>query len=81
MIDVINIASYICQHYKEQFGLCIDEMKLHKLLYLSQRESIVQTGNLCFPKNLRHGDMNLFLLVFVKCIKMVPFRLCLCQNI
>ena len=41
MIDVINIASYICQRYKEQFGLCIDEMKLHKLLYLSQRESFV----------------------------------------
>lgn len=53
MIDVINIASYICQRYKEQFGLCIDEMKLHKLLYLSQRESIVQTGEPLFPEKFK----------------------------
>lgn len=53
MADVIKIASYICQRYREQFGSCIDEMKLHKLLYLSQRESIVQTGEPLFVEKFK----------------------------
>lgn len=44
MEDVKEIAAYICQRYKARFGHYIDEMKLHKLLYFCQRESIVQTG-------------------------------------
>ena len=48
MIDVIKVASYIYQRYKEEFGACIDEMKLHKLLYFTQRECIIQTGKPMF---------------------------------
>lgn len=44
MEDVVKIASYICLRYWHQFGKRIDEMKLHKLLYFTQRESIIQTG-------------------------------------
>lgn len=48
MEDVIRIASYICQRYKETYGARISEMKLHKLLYFTQRECIVQTGEPLF---------------------------------
>ena len=42
MENVVEVASYICTRYKNQFGEPIDEMKLHKLLYFCQRESIIQ---------------------------------------
>ncbi len=44
MEDVVKIASYISQRYEHQYGTRIDEMKLHKLLYLAQRECLVQLG-------------------------------------
>lgn len=40
----MKIASYLCERYLMQFGRRIDEMKLHKLLYFTQREAIIQTG-------------------------------------
>lgn len=46
--DVRNIAAYICNRYQEEFGEQIDEMKLHKLLYFSQRESLIRTDALLF---------------------------------
>ena len=50
MEDVVKVASYICQRYQRQFGKRIDEMKLHKLLYFTQRESIIQTGEPIFKE-------------------------------
>ena len=51
MEDVVKVASYICQRYQRQFGKRIDEMKLHKLLYFTQRESIIQTGQPIFEEH------------------------------
>ena len=48
MEDVVKVASYICNRYQKEFGTRIDEMKLHKLLYFTQRECIVQTGKPMF---------------------------------
>ena len=48
MIDVVKIASYICCRYQEEYGLKMDEMKLHKLLYFTQRECIAQTDKPMF---------------------------------
>lgn len=48
MEDVIKIASYICKRYQKEYGQHIDEMKLHKLLYLLQRETIIQIGEPLF---------------------------------
>lgn len=48
MEDVVKIASYICLRYQRRFGRKIDEMKLHKLLYFTQRESIIRTGEPLF---------------------------------
>ena len=50
MIDVVKVASYIYNRYKEEKNEIIDEMKLHKLLYLSQRESIIRTGEPMFSE-------------------------------
>lgn len=44
MIGILKIAAYICERYRREYGVGIDEMKLHKLLYFVQRECIVQTG-------------------------------------
>ena len=48
MEDVVKIASYICDRYQKEFGTRIDEMKLHKLLYFTQRECLAQTGEPMF---------------------------------
>lgn len=42
MEDLMNIASYIFNRYNDKFHSKIDEMKLHKLLYFAQRESLIQ---------------------------------------
>lgn len=40
MEKIINVAQYIFTAYKKVTGETIDEMKLHKLLYFAQRESL-----------------------------------------
>ena len=42
MLDVVKVASYISRRYEREYGSQIDEMKLHKLLYFAQRESLIQ---------------------------------------
>lgn len=42
MENVIKVASYIAEKYKSTFGEVISEMKLHKLLYFTQRECLIQ---------------------------------------
>lgn len=53
MVNVNSVASYIFEKYKFEFGATIDEMKLHKLLYFAQRESLIQTGNPLFDATFR----------------------------
>lgn len=48
MESVKRVASYIAQRYKKEFGERISEMKLHKLLYFTQRESLIQLGEPLF---------------------------------
>lgn len=50
MESVVKIASYICQRYLQEYGERIDEMKLHKLLYFTQRECIIQLGKPMFDE-------------------------------
>lgn len=42
-MDVKILSNYISSRYHKEFGEPIDEMKLHKLLYFSQRESLIMT--------------------------------------
>ena len=44
MERAIDVAAYIIRKYREVSGEEIDEMKLHKLLYFTQREAIAITG-------------------------------------
>lgn len=49
MIDVRTAAKYLIQRYEQKSGRSMDEMKLHKLLYFTQRESFVLLGKSMFP--------------------------------
>lgn len=51
MERIVDVAQYIYEEYKRQSGESIDEMKLHKLLYLTQRESIALTNEPMFPEH------------------------------
>lgn len=48
MEDLMNVASYIYNRYESENGIKIDEMKLHKLMYFSQRESLIQDNEPLF---------------------------------
>ena len=50
MESLVKIASYINDRYQRDFGCRIDEMKLHKLLYFAQRESLVQLNEPLFAE-------------------------------
>ena len=51
MARAIDVAQYIFNEYKMLSGKTIDEMKLHKLLYLSQRECLAITNSPMFQEN------------------------------
>lgn len=50
MKSAIKVAAYICDRYNTMYHENIDEMKLHKLLYFAQRESLIQTDNPLFSE-------------------------------
>lgn len=53
MVGVIKVASYIADRYQKDFGERISEMKLHKLLYFTQRESLIRKGKPMFGEEIR----------------------------
>lgn len=60
MEPVLKVASYIAKRYQNEFGERISEMKLHKLLYFTQRESIIQFGTPMFGETFlawRYGPV------------------------
>ena len=71
MESVIKIASYIFHRYEKEYGVRICEMKLHKLLYFTQRESIIQKNEPMFSEQFlawRYGPV------------MVPIRSLFAKN-
>ena len=48
MKDMMTVAGYIYDRYQRDFGEKIDEMKLHKLMYFAQRESLIRTDEPLF---------------------------------
>lgn len=52
MEHVLDVAAYVCGRFYETTGKRIDEMKLHKLLYLSQREMLSVTDEPLFEESL-----------------------------
>lgn len=60
MVGVIKVASYIADRYQKDFGERIGEMKLHKLLYFTQRESLIRKGEPMFEEQFlawRYGPV------------------------
>lgn len=48
-----DIARYIYFKYKEKFNECLDEMKLHKLMYFLQRENIILNDTELFEEEFK----------------------------
>ena len=48
MKDMMTVAAYIYDRYQRDFDEKIDEMKLQKLMYFAQRESLIRTGEPLF---------------------------------
>jgi len=53
MISVLKVASYLTERYLRVYGQKMDEMKLHKLLYFTQKECIIQLGEPMFEEEMR----------------------------
>lgn len=51
MHNAVDIAKYMVQKYKEKFDIPLDELKLHKLLYLLYREYIIQYNDKLFEES------------------------------
>lgn len=50
MLTVLQVAAYLMKRYYDKYNSKMDEMKLHKLLYFTQRESLIQTNNPIFSE-------------------------------
>ena len=48
MEKTMCVAKALYDMYYEQNGVCMDEMKMHKLMYFSQRESLMYTNEPLF---------------------------------
>lgn len=44
MDNVLDVAQYMFDEYREVYGAILEETKLHKLLYFAQRETLAITG-------------------------------------
>lgn len=51
MDTIVNVANYIINRYYEITNEHLDEMKLHKLLYFTQRETFAILGRPAFEEN------------------------------
>lgn len=49
-MNATDIAGVFGIRFREKTGTEIDEMKLHKMLYLAQRESLIRTGKPIFTE-------------------------------
>lgn len=53
MKDLKTVASYLATRYQAEYGEKIDEMKLQKLTYLAQRESLIRTDEPLFDAEIQ----------------------------
>lgn len=61
MRDILNVANYICEYYKQIANEPIDELKLQKLLYFCQREKLSIVNEPLFKEPLEgwvHGPVS-----------------------
>lgn len=53
MKDLKTVASYLATRYQAEYGEKIDEMKLQKLTYLAQRESLARNDAPLFEEEIQ----------------------------
>lgn len=51
MLNSKCVGKTLYDMYLSHFGECMDEMKMHKLMYFAQRESLMDTDNLLFDES------------------------------
>lgn len=51
MENALNVEKYLYNAYLERFGHKMDQMKMHKLMYFSQRESLMYNKKLLFDED------------------------------
>ena len=71
MMGILQVASYIYKRYMDDFGVRIDEMKLHKLLYFTQRECLIQKGEPMFDAQFEAWKYGPSWFRFASIIKMI----------
>ena len=60
MITALDVAAYFALQYQKTYHQRIDEMKLHKLLYFAQRESLLENNQPLFDdvfEAWKHGPV------------------------
>lgn len=60
MENALNVAKYLYDSYSEYFGQPMDQMKMHKLMYFAQRESLMYEKKLLFEESFlgwRYGPV------------------------
>lgn len=75
MEKVLAVAKHLFTMYKEEFHKNMDEMKMHKLMYFSQRESLIQHDEPLFEEcfsSWRYGPV--LLSVREEFMKASPFE-------
>lgn len=51
-MTAVEIAGVFSFRFRQKYETDIDEMKLHKMLYLAQRESLIRFGRPLFPETI-----------------------------
>lgn len=77
METAFTIANYIVSRYHNEYGRFIDEMKLHKLLYFAQRESLIQLGRPLFNEIFyawKYGPVLVAVRNYIKLFGPLPIR-------
>lgn len=53
MENTLHVAKYLNDLFKEDNGTNMDEMRMHKMLYLAQRESLMYTKEPLFKAEFK----------------------------
>lgn len=60
MQDSKSVGKTLYDMHLSRYGQCVDEMKMHKLMYYAQKESLISTDNLLFDEKFygwRYGPV------------------------
>ncbi|WP_418664807.1 hypothetical protein [Anaerobutyricum hallii] len=56
MENTLLVAKYFNGLYQDENGLDMDQMRMHKMMYLVQRESLMYDKNVLLMQNFEDGN-------------------------